>query len=57
MTGLRGFRIVKVRLWELEQSKGDWKRAMRSLYYRLGYAYRFYFTERTGQARADELRS
>jgi hypothetical protein len=33
------------------------ERAMGSLYYRLGYAYRFCFTERTGETRADELRS
>jgi hypothetical protein len=25
--------------------------------YCLGYAYRFYFTERTGETRADELRN
>jgi hypothetical protein len=56
LTGLRGFRIVEARLRELWQSKGNWERAMRSFYYRLGYAYRFYFTERTGETRADELR-
>jgi hypothetical protein len=30
---------------------------MRSFYYYPVYAYRFYFTERTGETRADELRS
>ena len=30
---------------------------MGSLYYCLGSAYRFYFTERTGETRADELRN
>jgi hypothetical protein len=57
LTGLRGFRIVKARLRELEQLKGNWKRAMRSFYYYPAHAYRFYFTERTGETRADELRS
>jgi len=44
LTGLRGFRIVKARLWELEQSKGNWKRAMRWVYYSFAGAYRLTYT-------------
>jgi hypothetical protein len=57
--GLDGFAGLSYSESSIEgfgQSKGNWERAMQSFYYGLGYAYRFYFTERTGETRADELR-